>query len=86
MSVSFVILVNRYFQILRLAPKMGEAFNSQQLILILLFTNLIAINNAFNLESRLPIVKYGPRNSYFGYSVAEHLIIDESSRRTTEAV
>lgn len=29
---------------------------------------------AFNLENRLPIVKYGDANTYFGYSVAGHMI------------
>uniref|UniRef100_W8BIS2 Integrin alpha-PS1 n=1 Tax=Ceratitis capitata TaxID=7213 RepID=W8BIS2_CERCA len=30
---------------------------------------------AFNLENRLPIVKYGPHaNSYFGYSIATHIV------------
>lgn len=28
--------------------------------------------NAFNLENRLPLTKYGASGSYFGYSVAEH--------------
>jgi hypothetical protein len=29
--------------------------------------------HTFNLESRLPIVKFGDPNTYFGYSVAEHV-------------
>lgn len=29
---------------------------------------------AFNLENRLPIVKYGDADTYFGYSVAGHII------------
>lgn len=29
---------------------------------------------AFNLENRLPIVKYGDTGTYFGYSVASHII------------
>lgn len=29
---------------------------------------------AFNLENRLPIVKYGDADTYFGYSVAGHMI------------
>lgn len=32
--------------------------------------------NCFNLESRLPIVKYGEKDSYFGYSVATHVEVD----------
>ncbi|GIX98609.1 hypothetical protein CEXT_280601 [Caerostris extrusa] len=35
----------------------------------------------FNLETRLPIIKDGPEGSYFGYSVAQHQIIDEEGRR-----
>nr|XP_036220960.1 integrin alpha-PS1 isoform X2 [Bactrocera oleae] len=32
-------------------------------------------SDAFNLENRLPIVKYGPHaNSYFGYSIATHTV------------
>lgn len=42
-----------------------------------LFANLLIINvsvvNSFNLENRLPIIKYGQEGSYFGYSVAEHI-------------
>jgi hypothetical protein len=34
---------------------------------------IIASVNSFNLESRLPIVKYGDPSTYFGYSVAEHV-------------
>lgn len=32
--------------------------------------------NAFNLENRLPINKFGAAGSYFGYSVAEHVVTD----------
>ena len=28
---------------------------------------------AFNLENRLPIIKYGDKDTYFGYSVASHV-------------
>ena len=35
--------------------------------------------SAFNLEVRLPIVKKGSHNSYFGYSVAQHVIQDNSN-------
>lgn len=37
---------------------------------------LLNIVNCFNLESRLPIVKYGEKDSYFGYSVATHVQVD----------
>lgn len=29
--------------------------------------------DGFNLENRLPIVKYGDADTYFGYSVASHI-------------
>lgn len=35
--------------------------------------------NCFNLDARIPIIKRGKVGSYFGYSVAEHEEIDESS-------
>lgn len=38
---------------------------------------------AFNLENRLPIVKYGANDTYFGYSVAGH-IVDESDDKPAE--
>lgn len=37
---------------------------------------LLYFVNCFNLESRLPIVKYGEDDSYFGYSVATHVEVD----------
>lgn len=42
--------------------------------LLLLLLSLIAAANAFNLEARLPVIKYGAPGSYFGYSVAEHVV------------
>ncbi|XP_054088332.1 integrin alpha-PS1 isoform X1 [Zeugodacus cucurbitae] len=46
--------------------------------LVLLFCcsiSYIPQSDAFNLENRLPIVKYGPHaNSYFGYSIATHTV------------
>lgn len=43
------------------------------ILLLVIFINDV---NAFNLENRLPIVKYGNVDTYFGYSVASH-VIDE---------
>lgn len=37
---------------------------------------VLNFGNSFNLESRLPIVKYGEKDSYFGYSVATHVQVD----------
>lgn len=39
---------------------------------------------AFNLENRLPIVKYGDADTYFGYSVAGHEIGEEDDGAATE--
>lgn len=41
---------------------------------------------AFNLDTRIPIYKFGPRDSYFGYSVAEHIIKNRDSSRQSEPV
>lgn len=47
-------------------------FNS--LFIVLSYSLLLQdIVQSFNLENRLPIVKLGDANSYFGYSVAEHI-------------
>ena len=35
--------------------------------------------SSFNLEPRIAIVKTGPPGSYFGYSVAQHQIVDRNS-------
>lgn len=42
--------------------------------------------SSFNFETRLPIVKRGPHDSYFGFSVAQHLISDEARKRVSEAL
>ncbi|XP_015784876.1 integrin alpha-PS1-like [Tetranychus urticae] len=44
---------------------------SLPLYYLLLVNQLIS---SFNLDTRLPNIKIGPKGSYFGYSVAEHLI------------
>lgn len=46
----------------------------QVLVPILLLDSIINDIDAFNLENRLPIVKYGDVSTYFGYSVASHVI------------
>lgn len=50
----------------------------------IIFINLIKYINCFNLETRLPIVKYGEENSYFGYSVAEHIIGNKDESDNTK--
>lgn len=53
-----------------LVPSVGS------ILLLIIFINDI---NAFNLENRLPIVKYGDVDTYFGYSVASHVIGERDS-------
>ena len=41
------------------------------------FTVLIYYGvHGFNLDTKIPIVKKGRANSYFGFSVAQHMIAD----------
>ena len=40
----------------------------------------IGLGEAFNLENRLPIVKYGEPSSYFGYSVSTHVIEPDNTK------
>lgn len=59
-------------------------------VLIPSLLQLININSspylcsAFNLEVRLPIIKKSVRGSYFGYSVAQHVI--QEANRLNESV
>lgn len=72
---------------------MGVVFDKCKLLspfifiysIVLVHLHLITVAYGFNLETRLPLVKHGQRNSYFGYSVAQHIIIDEVTKRITEA-
>lgn len=41
---------------------------------ILLLVSFLNDTDAFNLENRLPIIKYSYVDTYFGYSVASHVI------------
>ena len=45
----------------------------------LLVTLLVPAFLCFNLEPRIAIVKTGPPGSYFGYSVAQHQIVERDS-------
>lgn len=40
----------------------------------------------FNLESRLPVIKLGPKDSYFGFAVAEHQILRVKPNETKEVL
>ncbi|XP_017052130.2 LOW QUALITY PROTEIN: integrin alpha-PS1 [Drosophila ficusphila] len=50
------------------------------------FHCLILITCAFNLEQRLPIVKYGHLHSHFGYSVATHTIGEANGPNKTNCI
>jgi len=62
----------------------------QKTLIIMLFNTLFILFLikhvfTFNFEPKLPVIKQGPKNSYFGYSVAEHTILDQNNR-TDKAV
>ncbi|XP_023037066.1 integrin alpha-PS1 isoform X2 [Drosophila willistoni] len=46
------------------------------LLFLILLLAAVSTIDGFNLEQRLPLVKYGNANAYFGYSVATHVIGD----------
>lgn len=48
------------------------------------FNHCVIDTVAFNLENRLPIVKYGDADTYFGYSVAGHEIGDDEDDLPTQ--
>lgn len=49
----------------------------------IVFGLILNDTEAFNLENRLPIVKYGANDTYFGYSVAGH-IVEKSADKPAE--
>lgn len=62
-------------------PAIGNGPMNTTTMLVLFYTIVLVtlsycVNGAvaFNLENRLPIVKYGDADTYFGYSVAGHII------------
>lgn len=38
---------------------------------------------SFNLEPRIPVIKFGEPGSYFGFSVAEHITRNEDGSKTS---
>lgn len=48
-------------------------------LLFAMFNHCINTAVAFNLENRLPIIKYGDADTYFGYSVAGHITESDDS-------
>ncbi|KAJ0176589.1 hypothetical protein K1T71_007768 [Dendrolimus kikuchii] len=48
-----------------------------------IFMCILYIANSFNLEPRIPVIKFGESGSYFGFSVAEHLTVSEDGSKTS---
>lgn len=44
-----------------------------------LFLFILRSVTTFNLEPRIPVLKFGDDGSYFGFSVAEHMTIENST-------
>ncbi|EDW30794.1 GL13409 [Drosophila persimilis] len=55
----------------------------RQLWLVLLLALALSEVCGFNLEQRLPLIKYGHPHSHFGYSVATHTIGEANSANNT---
>lgn len=54
--------------------RMFKLLNNFLKIFLLLYIIICQTIDAFNLDTSIPVFKYGPKDSYFGYSVAEHII------------
>ncbi|XP_059052225.1 integrin alpha-PS1 isoform X2 [Achroia grisella] len=50
---------------------------------VCLFYYIFNIVYSFNLEPRIPVIKYGEAGSYFGFSVAEHLTFNSDGSKTS---
>lgn len=48
-----------------------------------LFMCILYSVTSFNLEPRIPVIKFGEPGSYFGFSVAEHLTISGDGSKTS---
>ncbi|CAG9561864.1 unnamed protein product [Danaus chrysippus] len=48
-----------------------------------LFLCILYSVTSFNLEPRIPVIKFGEPGSYFGFSVAEHLTISNEGQKTS---
>lgn len=68
-----IVIFNRYI------PRMGEIFKMDHLVcrlwtcLSIFLCFSIERTLQFNLETRIPVIKNGPADSFFGFSVAEHV-------------
>lgn len=48
-----------------------------------IFMCVLYITDSFNLEPRIPVIKFGESGSYFGFSVAEHVTVSEDGSKTS---
>lgn len=75
---SAILQRRRHACVCHVFPVSHSTFKSQLLFgFLLILFYCVNDTGAFNLEDRLPIVKYGEVDTYFGYSVAGHEISDE---------
>ncbi|XP_077299623.1 multiple edematous wings isoform X2 [Arctopsyche grandis] len=58
------------------------SFGSQSLLFLFLLSCYLCLVEAFNLEVRVPIIKQGHEESYFGYSVAQHQTQKENESKS----
>lgn len=73
--------INKYFWLKHVSIMHNSYLLCTVLVILHYCVNDI---NGFNLENRLPIVKYGDAGTYFGYSVAGHVtgeIEDEKNEK-----
>lgn len=62
------------------------SFGSQSLIFLFLLSFYLCLVEAFNLEVRVPIIKQGNHESYFGYSVAQHQTLNDNYSKSWSVV
>ena len=55
-------------------------------VIVNIFGLCMLVVDAFNLDTKIPIVKTGPEDSYFGFSVAEHQIYNEITGEVSKNV
>lgn len=75
-------------QVIQLNQEWNRRGSTATMMIIFVFMSILLLPScsSFNLEPRLPIIKRGQDNSYFGYSVAQHIIQDETRGRIIDTV
>lgn len=62
---------------------MGTWTHQPYLLILILTTILLYLHNQFvhcyNLDTQKALLKHGPKGSYFGYSLAQHAVFDQSN-------